>query len=177
MSHTTFRARAACAILAFAAVLGGCASRPETPGGLARDDRTVAMQAAGAGLYEVAAARLATSRTAAAGVRAYADMLVQHHGASHAELGSLLAARGVAVPAVLPPQFDARLAALAGVPAPRFDAQFVQLTGVQDHQAQITLFEHASRTVQDPALRGWFARQLPVLRQHLQAAQDLARAP
>lgn len=177
--------RAALAALAASALVAGCASTrrqelatPVVPRGtLSMDDRTLAMQAAGAGLYQIEAGKLAASRAGDAGVRDFGQLLVRQLGASNSELATVLAAHGLALPSRLPPQFDARLAALAAAPAEGFDRRFVQVAGLQDQRSQVALFEQARLTVQDPVLRNWFDRMLPVLRQRLQLAQTLAGMP
>jgi putative membrane protein len=182
-NKASFTRRAALAVLAGPALLASGCAAPDSAataiprGTLAADDRTLAMQAAGAGLYEVEAGRLALARATGPALRDYGDMLVRHHLAAGVELQALLAAHGLPAPVRLPPQFDARLARLAAAQAEGFDTLFAQVAGVQDHEAQLAFFRHASQVARDPQLRDWFARNLPVLRQHLQAAQALPGAP
>ncbi|AEG92381.1 DUF4142 domain-containing protein [Ramlibacter tataouinensis] len=141
---------------------------------LGMQDRVFALQAAAGGMYEVQAGQLAAARAADPQVQAFGRMLVDHHTLSNNELLSLLQARGLAAPAALPPQLQAKLARLQGLNGPEFDREFIRNAGLLDHQVQITLAEQASRDAVDPALRAWFAKNLPVLRQHLGAAQAVA---
>jgi hypothetical protein len=53
-----------------------------------------------------------------------------------------------------------------------FDRMFVQ-HAIEDHQKDIAKFEQASRNANDPEVRAFAARQLPVLRQHLAQARDI----
>ena len=55
-----------------------------------------------------------------------------------------------------------------------FDEEFIRIAGVQDHQHAIAQFDQASRTLADADLQAWTVKTLPVLRTHLQAAQDIA---
>lgn len=169
---------AACAAVVLAT---GCASTaPGTPAGpamaarLSADDRVFALQAAGGGLYEVEAGRLAVARGSRPEVRGFGQMLVDHHAASNAELAALLQSRGIAPPPALPPQFAAKLSRLSAATGPAFDHHFVRTAGIGDHRLQIALFENAARDVRDPQLRAWFAKALPALRSHLSGAQALA---
>jgi putative membrane protein len=164
-------------LVAAAAAASGCAG---TGGGragwgrLAADDRVFAMRAAGAGLYEVAAGRLGALRGTQPEVRNFGQLIADHHGGAAAELAALLQARGLQPPGTLPAHLDVRLSRIANATPQRFDSHFVRWAGLEDHWQQIALHEHAARDVQDGALRDWFARQLPMLRSHLAAAQSLA---
>lgn len=153
---------------------GGSAAGATAGARLGTDDRVFALQAAGGGLYEVEAGRLAATRAGSADVRAFGQMLVDHHTASNAELMSLLQARGLAPPPALPTALAAKLARLAPLTGAAFDQEFLRHAGIADHQAQIELFMRASRDASDPALKAWFTRTLPSLQAHLQAAQGLA---
>lgn len=154
---------------------GGTTSAGAASGGrLTTDDRVYAMQAAGGGMYEVEAGRLAATRAASADVRAFGQMLVDHHTASNAELMSLLQARGLTPPPALPPAMAAKIARLAPLTGAAFDQEFIRNAGIADHQTQIELFMRASRDVGDPVLKAWFVKTLPSLQAHLQAAQGIA---
>lgn len=159
-------------LVAFAA---GCASR--TDGRLGDDDQVFAMQAAYGGRFEVDAGALATTRAASAEVRAFGQLLVDHHQAANAELAALLQARGLQPPLAPSAGMAARMARLAPLSGAAFDREFIRTAGIAAHQQQIALFLHAGRDVADPALRAWFIATLPTLRAHLEAAQGLAMLP
>lgn len=139
----------------------------------AADMKFVAL-AAGAGMYEVEAARLAASRAGSPEVRAYAQMLLEHHTASHNELVALLRGKGHRIVAGLPPELQQRVNTLSALSGAAFDREFVRTTGVQDHKAAIAAFEEGSRTVTDSDLKAYIGKSLPVLRSHLQQAESLA---
>ena len=46
---------------------------------------------------------------------------------------------------------------------------------VKDHEATVALFEGESRSGKDAELKAWAARTLPMLREHLRVARDLAK--
>lgn len=141
---------------------------------LAAADMNFAMTAAGTDMYEIQASQLAMTRATMPAVRNYAQMLVNHHTTSSNELKSILAAKGVTPPAALPADKQAKLAQLQALQGAAFDRQYIQMTGVQDHQAAIGVFENASRSLADADLRGFAAKTLPVLQQHLRSAQQIA---
>lgn len=137
-------------------------------------DREFASQMAIGGLYEVEVSRLATQRAVAAPVKSYAQMLVSHHSQANQELLAILKVKNFAPPAGLPTEKQAKIARLQALSGPEFDREYIRLVGLQDHQADIALFERAARDAADPDLKAWVLKTLPVLRQHHQAAQGVA---
>jgi putative membrane protein len=137
------------------------------------DQQFVAV-AAGSGMYEVEAARLAATRAADAQVKAYAQMLVDHHTANNNELIALVSSKGHRLAPGLPPALQQKVATLSGLSGAAFDREFVRTTGVQDHMAAVAAFEQNRSRVNDRDLQAYIDKSLPVLRSHLQQAQDLA---
>jgi putative membrane protein len=130
--------------------------------------------AAGAGMYEVEAARLALSRASSPQVRSYAQMLLDQHTAANKELMALVSSKGHRVAPGLPTELQQKISDLSRMNGADFDRDFVKMTGVQDHTATIAEFEKARASVGDRDLRAFIDKSLPVLRTHLQQAQDLA---
>ena len=130
--------------------------------------------AAGAGMYEVEAGRVAASRASDTHVRAYAQMLVDHHTANNRELMSLVRAKGHSLAPGLPPSLQQKVSTLSGLSGQALDREFVRTTGVQDHRAAINAFEQGRRSVTDRDLQAYIDKTLPVLRQHLRDAETLA---
>jgi putative membrane protein len=130
--------------------------------------------AAGAGMYEVEAARVALTRASNPQVRSYAQMLLDHHTANNKELMTLVGNKGHRVAPGLPSELQQKVSRLSGLSGADFDREFVRMTGVQDHMAAIAAFEQGRRGVADRDLQAYIDRTLPTLRSHLQQAQDLA---
>lgn len=177
----------AVSLAAAAALLAGCgtlrtdrmdAPPARAPVGAASHfnttDREFATQMAIGGLYEVEVSRLATQRAVAAPVKSYAQMLVSNHAQANRELLDILKVKNFAPPAGLPTEKQAKIARLQALNGPEFDREYIRLVGLQDHQADIALFERAARDAADPDLKAWVLKTLPVLRQHHQAAQGVA---
>ena len=173
------RAALVAAMVSAAVAAGGCAThhgtvRAGAAAPVAAPDLVFASSAAGSGLYEVEVSRLAADRALNAQVRNYAQMLVQHHAIANSELMALARAKGMALPAGIPAPLQEKVAQLARLNGGAFDREYIRVAGVQDHQANIGLFEQGSRSVADRDLKAWIDKTLPVLRQHLQGAQNLA---
>jgi len=130
--------------------------------------------AAGSGMYEVEASRVALSRATDPQVRAYAQMLVDHHTTSNNELMTIVGTKGQRIAPALPASLQQKVTMLSGLSGPAFDREYVRMTGVQDHRAAIAAFEQAQGSVADRDLQAFIVKTLPVLRSHLQQAQDIA---
>lgn len=143
-------------------------------------DAAMMTHAAQDGLAEIRLGQLAQQRAGSDAVRQLGQRIVADHTQANAELRQLAQQRGVALPQTLDPQHQAaeqRLAALSGAP---FDVAFLEQM-IADHARGIAMFERIASTADDPALRSWAAKQLPVLRQHQASTQNLhaqvARGP
>ncbi|HET8744480.1 MAG TPA: DUF4142 domain-containing protein [Ramlibacter sp.] len=130
--------------------------------------------AAGAGMYEVEAARLALTKASNAQVRGYAQMLLDQHTAANQQLMAMVTSKGHKVAPGMPAALQQKIATLNRASGADFDHEFVRTTGVADHMATIAEFERSRSSVADPDLRAFIDRTLPTLRTHLQQAQDLA---
>jgi putative membrane protein len=138
-------------------------------------ERTFMARAAARNLYEVEVSRLAASRATSPRVRSYAQMVANQDAQANNELAALMRAKGLQPPDGLAPDKTTKLHRLAALrPSVDFDRGYVRVVGVEDHIADIALFEQAQRVVRDRDLRAWIDRTLPVLRTHLGAAQTLS---
>lgn len=140
---------------------------------LARGDRKFMQKAAESGMFEVQVAQLAATKATDANVKSFASMLVDHHTAANNELIQLANMKGVELPAGPPRSKRHDIEKLGKKSGSEFDKDFVRQVGVKAHEKDIKLFEHASKDVKDAQLKAFIDKTLPVLQQHLQAAQAL----
>lgn len=149
---------------------------PQSAAGAMSADGSFMTKAAGAGLYEVEVSKLAQDRADAAEVKKFAEMLVSHHTAANGELKALAQARSVDLPGELPSDKKARIDSLSKLSGADFDKAFVQKVGIDDHQSDIALFKRTANSTGDAEVKAFAEKTLPVLEQHLQRAQAIARA-
>lgn len=149
----------------------GTSTPPASNLGLA--DQNFVTSAAAAGVYEVTIARTALQKATDVQVRAFADMLVQHHTAANDQLKVLAAKKGLTVPAEVPAGKRPTLERLSMAQGPQFDRQFVETVGIADHKDDISMFERAAKEARDPEIKAFAERTLPTLKAHLAAAQKL----
>jgi len=140
---------------------------------MARGDRQFIQQAAGSGMFEVQAAQLAASKATDPNVKSFAGMLVDHHTKANDELTKLANAKGVELPAAPPRAMRQDIEKLGKAEPRQFDQHFVREVGIKAHEKDIKLFEKASKDVQDPELKAFATKTLPVLQQHLAEARKL----
>ena len=143
---------------------------------VARGDRKFIEEAAGSGMFEVQVSQLAASKATDANVKSYASMLVDHHTAANNELVKIANAKGVEVPAAPPRAMRKDIEKLGKKNGADFDKDFVRDVGIKAHEKDIKKFEKASKDVKDAELKAFVDKTLPVLREHLAAAQKLPQS-
>lgn len=143
---------------------------------IARGDRKFIEDAANSGMFEVQVAQLAASKATDANVKSFASMLVDHHTAANNELVKIANAKGVELPAAPKRALRRDIEKLGKKNGAEFDRDFVRNVGLKAHEKDIKLFEKAGKDVKDPDLKAFVDKTLPVLREHLAAAQKLPQA-
>jgi putative membrane protein len=138
-------------------------------------ERSFMTQALNRATYEVEVSRLAADRATDPRLRSYALMVANFSSQANNELAAMMRAKGVPRPSGLSADKATKLHRLAALrPSPDFDLGYARVVGVEDHQSTIALYERARRDARDRDLRAWIDKTLPVLRNHLAAAQNLA---
>jgi putative membrane protein len=129
-------------------------------------------QAVEAGLFEVAAAKLAMEKAQDESIRRMAERLLSDHQAANQKLMQLAGGR-----ATLPTDVSSKkreaLDALGKLNGAEFDRKFLQNVGIEDHKEGVALFERSQNNVQDAELKAFIQNTLPTLKHHLSTAQDL----
>jgi len=143
---------------------------------LARGDRKFIEHAAGSGMFEVQVGQLAAAKASDANVKSFASMLVDQHTAANNELTKIANAKGVELPAAPPHAKRRDIEKLGKKNGDEFDRDFVRKVGIKDHEKDIKMFEKASKDVKDPDLKAFVDKTLPVLREHLAAAERLPQS-
>lgn len=143
---------------------------------VARGDRKFVEQAAGSGMFEVQVSQLAASKATDANVKSFAGMLVDHHTAANNELVKLANAKGIELPAAPPRSMRRDIEKLGKKSGEEFDRDYVREVGIKAHEKDIKMFEKASKDLKDAELKAFADKTLPVLRDHLAAAQKLPQS-
>jgi putative membrane protein len=127
------------------------------------------------GLAEVKLGELAAERASDPEIRRFGQRIVDDHGAANKELSSLV--KNMA--SITPPSKDLMgkhrdtyddLSKRSGAD---FDKTYIS-DMVADHEKDAKLFESMADNGQDPQLKAFAAKTLPVIKDHLKMARDLA---
>lgn len=137
------------------------------------EDKEFVVKAGMGGLYEVQAGNLALQKAQSAGVKAFAQRMVTDHGTANTELAQLATAKGLALPTELDGEMESAVEHLAMLSGAEFDKAYMQHM-VPDHEKTVADFDRASTTATDADLKGWAAKTLPILQEHLRMAKEVA---
>jgi putative membrane protein len=143
-------------------------------GGIAvtADDAKFATTAAGDGLAEVNAGKMAQNKAVSPRVKEFATMMVNDHTKAGDELAALAKTKNIALP--LMPGADAKKGAddLAAKSGKDFDKAYIDAM-LDGHKKAVKLFEDASQNCKDPDLKAFATKTLPTLKMHLDSVQAI----
>ena len=137
-------------------------------------DHEFLVEAAGASLYEVEAGKMAIGMAKSGDLRAFGSLLVKDHQAGYERLKELAKRKSMAIPTAVPKDKQNKLDHL--VVSENFDQEFVKEVGLQDHAADIALFEKFSQQAQDSDIRDLATEILPTLKAHRNHAEQLQKS-
>lgn len=137
---------------------------------LSQEDQQFLKEAVQGGMAEVQMGRLASQKGQSEAVKQLGQKLVQDHTKANQELKQLASKKGVTLTSEPGTEHKGALDHLRSLQGQEFDKAFTQ-HAVQDHQKDIQKFEKASQS-QDPEIKAFAAKTLPVLKQHLQMAKS-----
>jgi putative membrane protein len=141
---------------------------------LAKEDSSFVLEAAMGSMMEVEAGNIAQQNAANQRVKDFGSMMVTDHSQANNELKSLVAGR-VTIPDSLDADKRKHLDAMRKMTGKSFDSHYMGMM-VKDHKEDVSKFENASRNLQDPQLKQWAEKTLPVLKKHMDSAQAVSKA-
>ena len=148
------------------------ASAAHAQGQATAADRAFLTQDVQGGRYELALAKLATSKAGDPDVRSYSMMVVRDHTTANAALEQLAKSEGVAVPAGLKGEDEKRLADFRGMKGPDFDKAYVkEQNRINTEDARDADKEKAS--TKSPRIKAYIARFAAMDARHKGGAEKL----
>jgi putative membrane protein len=129
-------------------------------------DAEFMVDAAVSGMLELEMSKLAQQKAATPVVRNFAQRLVQQHGQVNTALRNLAQQKNLVLPNALGKDQQSKYAELSAVAGIQFDKQFVAAVK-ESHKNDIDAFEDMSKEAYDGDIRGFAAKFLPTLEQHL----------
>jgi putative membrane protein len=136
-------------------------------------DQVFAMMAADGGLAEVQLGKLAADRSASPDVKQLAQRLVQDHTKANQELLTIADEKDISVPKKLDGTHEDVVELFSKLEGAQFDREFLRYQ-VMHHEKDTAAFAIQAKDGQDAELKAFAAKQLPILKEHLQQARDLA---
>jgi putative membrane protein len=133
-------------------------------------DRAFVQKAAAGGLAEVALGQLAQQNASSQQVKDFGARMVADHSQANQELQQIAQAENLILPTTPDSKDQALQKRLSGLNGAAFEAAYTQ-DMVRDHQQDIADFKREAQSGQDPALKAFAQKTLPVLQQHLQMAE------
>ena len=132
------------------------------------------LDAAKGGLAEIKMGKLAAEKASDPKVKEFGNKMVEDHQKANDELRQVANDKKVKWPDNLTDEQVATFKKLSELSGPEFDREYVQVM-VEDHQKDVNEFRQEEERVQDPQLKQFVSRTLPVLQHHLEMAQKLQR--
>ena len=159
-----------CAVLASLCLVGAATAQK-----LSSSDADFLKKAAEGGQAEIAASKLAESKSSSAEVKAFASQMVADHTKSGEELKQLAAAKGVTLP-VEPSKAQAKkLKDLESASGAAFDKRYAENFGVEAHQDMLKLVKSGTKA-KDADVKGFAEKTLPTVEHHLDMGKKLKSA-
>lgn len=136
-------------------------------------DKKFMMEAAMGGKAEVAMAQLALERSSSDSVKQYAQKMIDDHTKAGDELMQVASTKGSTLPTEPDAKHKALLAKMQGLSGAEFDSMYIKMGGVKDHESMEKLFMSESSKGKDADAKGFAAKTLPTVQEHLRMAREM----
>jgi putative membrane protein len=135
-----------------------------------------AAKAADSDMFEIAAAKLAATRSTNPSVKKFAASMEKAHTATSAELKSAIAASGAAItlPTMLSADMQGKIDDLTKADAKDFDKKYAD-SQVDAHQAALNLLQRYAQDGDTAAIKAFAAATAPKVQEHLNMAEGLKK--
>lgn len=139
-------------------------------------DKKAIMDMAMANMAEVETGKLALSKSQNAEVKAFAQQMVDDHGKALADLQPLAQSKGVTLPTELDAKHKAMSAKMEKLSGDAFDKEYMKMAGLKDHKDTHAKLQKISKSAKDGDVKAAADKTIPVVEQHLKAAQQMSSA-
>ena len=122
-------------------------------------------------MFEIQSSKLATQK-GNANIKSFAARMVKDHAKTSQQLKGMVGKAKAKLPTALDADHKTKLARLQKLSGDEFNSAYASMQ-IQAHEEAVKLFEGYSSTGDNAELKGWAAKTLPALKEHLQHAQKL----
>jgi putative membrane protein len=140
----------------------------------AKDSSKFAPTAAQGGMAEVEMGRLALQRAADPAVKDFGQRMVMDHSRAGAELKTIASKKNIQLPGEVTSEQKSTMDKLANLSGAEFDKQYMSEM-LKDHEADAKEFQTQANEGTDADIKGFAAKVLPIIQDHLQMARDVAK--
>lgn len=166
MRHTIMM----CLIVSFAAFIGANIAAADVN---TTKETKFLIKAAQDQQREIALGKLAANRAENPAVRQLAERIIQDRSTANTEVKALAARENIDVSKDAAAELRGKEKALSQLSGKEFDRAYIQQM-LRDYQKEVAEFENGAKQLSDPEVQQWAANALPVLKGHLQTAQNIA---
>ena len=149
------------------------ANKAAGPSQVTESDREFATKAAMGGKHEVELGRLAADRASDSDVKAFANRMIQDHSRAGDELMQTTSRLGIKAADEDEAPFKEMVDRLSKLKGAEFDRAYMS-DMVEDHMKDLSEIESYAKGDNNPELKAWAAKIVPIVREHLQQAQSVA---
>jgi putative membrane protein len=128
-------------------------------------DAEFAHKAAAGGMAEVKISKLAVEKGASPEVKSFARKMVSDHTKANSELKQIAAKQSITLPTTMDAEHQQAYDKLAALHGEDFDKQYMKAM-TDDHDDTVKLFKDEMNNGQDPALKSFALRTLPIIEKH-----------
>jgi putative membrane protein len=137
---------------------------------VAAADKAFAQKAAIGGMAEVELGKLAQQKASSDQVKQFGARMVDDHSKANDELKQVASAKGLTLPSDLDAKHKSTMAKLQKLSGAQFDRAYMD-DMVADHKEDVADFKKQASSGRDSDLKGFAAKTLPTLEDHLKMAQ------
>lgn len=149
------------------------ATNPNATPMLSAKDQEFVKKAAEGGMMEVTLGQLAVAKATSNDVKDFGNRMVSDHGKANDDLKQLASNKGVTLPTQPAAEEEKTSNDLSKKSGTAFDKAYMS-DMVKDHNKDVQEFKKAANEVQDPDLKSWVSKTLPVIEDHLKQAKQIA---
>jgi len=135
-----------------------------------KSDQNFLVEAASGGLMEVELGRVAQTNASSAKVKEFGQRMVTDHTKANDELKAVAASKNITIPTTPGEDQQKHIDELKGKKGADFDKAYMSMM-VDDHNEDVSAFDKEANNGNDPDIKAFAAKTLPVLKEHLQMAK------
>lgn len=141
---------------------------------LSAGDEKAVKDMAQANINEIAAAKLALSKAQSSDVKAFAQQMVEDHGAALTKVQAVAQQKGVTLPTEPDASHKAIAAKLEKQSGNAFDKMYMENAGTKDHKMVLAKLKSDAMQIKDADVKALAEAHTPVVEQHLKSAQQMS---